>query len=275
MNATFEKILKEVNTNWLMENSQKLMEIELGQTFENYRAAAAFTAKLIKEAGLENCEIIDFPADGKTVYQDKRMPIAWRASVGKLTIKKSAIQFDNPVVADYNRHPFHLVKGSVATPPGGLNVRIITEGQLFAGEDAKGCLVMLNPFTWLRAKILTPALDLGAIGLISDFLTVRHDTPHAVQWVTACTEGGNWHVQAGERPFICFSVSPEAGEKIRSAASSGALTAHVECDGERYESSLPAVTAMIPGRRKKELWVLSHCLQDKRSRRESPFGNGS
>ncbi len=261
MMSIFEKVLKEVNTPWMMENSKKLMEIELGQTFENYSAAAVFTAKLIKEARLENCEIIDFPADGKTVYQDKCMPIAWRASVGKLTIKKSSVPFDDPVVADYKRHPFHLVKGSVATPPGGLNVRIITESQLFAGEDAKGCLVMLNPFTWPRAKILTPALDLGAIGLVSDFLTVRNDTPHAVQWVTACTEGGNWHVQAGDRPFICFSVSPETGERIRAAASSGAVTAHVDCDGERYESCLPVVTAMIPGRQKKELWILSHLYE--------------
>ena len=198
-----------------MENSKKLMEIELGQTFENYSAAAAFTAKLMKEARLENCEIIDFPADGKTVYQDKCMPIAWRASVGKLTIKKSSVPFDDPVVADYKRHPFHLVKGSVATPPGGLNVRIITESQLFAGEDAKGCLIMLNPFTWPRAKILTPALDLGAIGLVSDFLTVRNDTPHAVQWVTACTEGET----GTSRPTIA-----------RSYVSASALKLERECE---------------------------------------------
>ena len=133
MKSSFEKILKEVNTNWLMENSRKLMDIELGQTFDHYRAAAKFAANLIKEVGIGNCETIEFPADGKTVYQDKRMPLAWKASIGKLTIKKSSVPFENPVVADYKRHPFHLVKGSVSTPPEGLNARIITEDQLFAG----------------------------------------------------------------------------------------------------------------------------------------------
>ncbi len=261
MNVSFERFLKEVNTPWLMENSQKLMDLELGQTFEHYRAAAQFTSKLIKEAGLENCEIIEFPADGKTVYQDKRMPFAWRAGVGKLTIEKSPITFDDPVVADYKRHPFHLVKGSVATPSGGLNVRIITEDQMFAGQDARGCIIMLNPFTRPCAKILTPALERGAIGLVSDYLVGRYDTPLGIQWVTACTEGSNWHVQVDDRPFTCFSVTPENGDRIRAAVVAGEVIAHVECDGVRYEGVLPAVTVLIPGRQKKELWIISHLYE--------------
>lgn len=261
MNTTFEKILKEVNTPWLMENSKKLMDIELGQTFDNYRAAAEFTANLIKEAGIENCVTIEFPADGKTVYQDKRMPLAWRASVGKLTIRKSANPFEDPVVADYKRHPFHLVKGSVATPPGGLHARIITEDQMFAGQDANGALIMINPSTRPRAQILTPALDLGAIGLVTDNLVGRYDTPQGIQWVAACTEGRNWHVQSDDRPFTCFSVSPEIGDRLREAARSGEVIAHVECDGERYEGTVPAVTALISGRQKKELWIFSHLYE--------------
>ncbi|MCX6986410.1 MAG: hypothetical protein NT118_16935, partial [Lentisphaerae bacterium] len=76
MKKLFEKIMKEISTSRLMDNTSKLLELERGQTFENYRRAAEFTAGLIKEAGIENCEIINFPADGKTVYQDKRMPMA-------------------------------------------------------------------------------------------------------------------------------------------------------------------------------------------------------
>lgn len=244
-----------------MGNTAKLLEIEKGQTFENYRRAAEFTAGLIKEAGIENCEIINFPADGKTVYQDKRMPMAWHASKGKLTIRKSPVKFTDPVVADYERHPFHLVKGSVSTPKDGLHVRIITEAQLFSGEDAKGALVMLNPFTWPRAKILSAALDLGAIGLVIDFLHGRYDTPDGIQWVTACTEGSNWNVQSDDRDFICFSISPRTGDLLRQAASAGEVTALVECDGVRSKGTLPMVTALIPGRQEKELWIISHLYE--------------
>lgn len=260
-NVSFEKILKEVDTRRMMENSQKLMDIELGQTFDNYREAAAFTAKLIKEAGLENCEIVDFPADGRTVCQDKRMPLGWRAGIGRLKIEKSPVPFDDPVIADYKRHPFHLVKGSVATPSGGLNVRVITEDQMLAGMDAHGCLIMTNPFTRPCAKILVPALDRGAIGLISDYLVGRYDTPRGIQWVTLCTEGNNWHVQCDERPFTCFSITPENGDRLRAAAGAGEVIAHAECDGVRYECSLSAVTALIPGRQEKEFWIISHLYE--------------
>ena len=99
MKELFEKILSEVNTRRLMQNTAQLLEIEQGQTFEHYRQAAEFTAGLIKAAGIENCEIINFPADGKTVYQDKRMPLAWNAATGRLTIKQSAVKFDDPVIA--------------------------------------------------------------------------------------------------------------------------------------------------------------------------------
>lgn len=261
MKKLFKKIQNRVNLPWLMNNSQRLMEIELGQTFEHYRQAAEFTAGLIKKAGLDNCEIMEFPADGKTVFQDKRMPLVWNASVGKLTIVKSPELFDDPLVADYSRHPFHLMKGSVATPPEGLNVRIITEDQLFAGEEAENSLVMLNSLTRPRGEILKSALDLGAMGIISDYLVGRYDTPDAVQWVNGCTEGTHWHIQAGDRPFIGFSVSPRVGDKIRAAAGARELLALAECNGKRSEGILPLVTALLPGRQKKELWIFSHLYE--------------
>ncbi|OGV49822.1 MAG: hypothetical protein A2017_01050 [Lentisphaerae bacterium GWF2_44_16] len=261
MKKIYEKILKEVNCNWLMKNTERLLEIELGQTFENYKRAAEYTAKIIREAGIKNCEIINFPADGKTVYQDKRMPLAWNATKGRLTIKKSPLKFDDPVIADYERHPFHLVKGSVSTPKEGLDVRIITEAQLFSGEDAENCLVIANSLTAPRPEMLKAALDLGALGLVTDFLKGRYDTPDGVQWVNACTEGNNWHVQVDDRPFICFSISPRTGDMLRQAASSGEVTALIECDGVRSEGELPLVTALIPGRQEKELWIVSHLYE--------------
>ena len=261
MNNLFEKVLKEVNIGWVMKNTERLAKIEFGQTFDDYQKAAAFTADLIKKAGIKSCEIINFPADGKTVYQDKTMPLAWRATKGKLTILKSSVAFKDAVVADFERHPFHLIKGSVATPQEGLKAGIITEEQLLGGFDAKGCLVMANPNTPPRNSILRTALDLGAIGIITDYLVGRYDTPDGIQWVNACTEGDHWHVQAGDRPFIGFSVSPRTGDKIREAAFAGALSALVECDGKRYEGQLPAVTALIPGRQDRELWFMSHLYE--------------
>nr|HPN84029.1 AAC(3) family N-acetyltransferase [Victivallales bacterium] len=64
-----------------------------------------------------------------------------------------------------------------------------------------------------------------------------------------------------DRPFIAFSISYRNGELLRQAARSGSVLAHVESDGKRSSGKLPAVTALIPGRQKKELWIISHLFE--------------
>ena len=269
MKKSYHKFLQSIDPAALMPQVRKLYALEYGQTFRDYHRAAEYIFTLLQEANIPNAQLLHFPADGKSVFQDKRMPLAWDASVGRLTLLdpelpaseaffSDAAELSGPVVADYQKHPFHLIKGSVATAPGGQIVRIMTEAQFLAGEDPRGCLVMLEPLTWPRAKILTPILDQGALGFISDFLTGRYQTPDTLQWINACTEGPHWHIQCDDRPFIGFSVTPRTGDIIRYAASRGELRAKVECDGIRYAGDLPAVTALIPGKKEEEIWILAH-----------------
>ncbi|MBR1953311.1 MAG: AAC(3) family N-acetyltransferase [Lentisphaeria bacterium] len=241
----------------LVKRTKELCRIEQGQTFRHYRMAAEHILSELKKYNIPNAEIVSVPADGVTSYEDKRMPIAWDATIGKLTLCDK----DETVAADYNVHPFHLIKGSVATAPGGEVMRIITEQQFLAGEDPKGALVMLESNTWPRKPVVKPILDLGGRGIISDFLTVRYDDVDAIQWVNACSDSGDWHVTAEDRDFIGFSVSLRYGDKIRQMANKGVLKAKVECDGRRYVGELPAVTALIPGKRQEEVWILAHAYE--------------
>ena len=257
MKDLYSKIRSRIDGDDLVRRTKELCQIEMGQTFRHYRMAAEHMLAELKKYNIPNAEIITYPADGVTTYQDKRMPIAWDASVGKLTLCDAA----NTVAADYTVHPFHLIKGSCGVKPGGETVRIITEQQFLAGEDPKNALVMLEADTWPRAKVLTPILDLGGRGIISDFLTIRYDDVDAIQWVNACTEGSNWHVQSEDRDFIGFSISLRMGEKIRQMCNHGGLKAKIECDGRRYAGELPAVTALIPGKRKEEVWLLAHAYE--------------
>jgi putative AbiEii toxin of type IV toxin-antitoxin system len=259
MKDIFSKVLKKINKKQLYEDIENLWKLELPQTSSAHAASAAYTLELLNKAGIENAEIINFPADGKTVYQDKRMPLAWDASVGRLTVKKSPVAFNDPVVADYQRHPFSLIKGSVSTPKGGQLVKIITEAQLFAGEECAGALILCAHETKPEAEILTAALDLGALGLITDFYAQQYRD--AISWVNSCTEGMHWHVQCEDRPFIAFSVSPNTADELRHAVNTGELTALVESDGKRHEGVLPGVTALVPGRQKKEFWLIAHLYE--------------
>lgn len=258
MKDLYQKIRSHLNSAELVEKTTELCHIEMGQTFRHYHQSIDYICNLMRKEGIPNVEKVNFPADGTTVYEDKRMPTAWDATIGKLTLCDK----DQTVAADYTKHPFHLVKGSCGVKLEGETMRIITEQQFLAGEDPRDALVILESATWPRGNVLTPILDQGGRGFITDFLLGgRQEYPEALQWVNACTEGSNWHVQCDDREFVAFSLSLTMGNKIRQMASHGGLKAKVECDGHRHIGELPAATALIPGKRKEEVWLLAHTFE--------------
>ena len=257
MKSFYEQLKSNMNPAGILEEMKTLTAIEMGQTFRHYHQSVDYIMDLMKQKGIPNAEKLEYPADGVTSYEDKGMPIAWDATVGRLTLCDP----EQTVVADYAAMPFSLIKGSVATKEGGEILRIITEDQLLAGEEAENALVLLNTGTSPRSQALSAALDLGARGIIADYVTGRMHDVNAVQWVNACTEGNHWHVQAQDRDFIGFSISLAAGQLLREKAAKGILKAKVECDGRRYKGTLPAATALIPGKRKEEIWLLAHTFE--------------
>lgn len=272
MKNVYSDCYDRIDADRLIDRTERLWQAELGQTFLCYHRAAELVRSFLEEDGFSKVEVLEFPADGKTSYQDKRMPLAWDASVGRLTLltpgdaasanaKIAPFERTDSVVADYQRHPFHLVKGSVSTPPGGMTVRILTEAQFLAGDDVRGALVMLDSETWPRRNMLTPILDRGGLGFITDLLIDRFATPDGITWVNACTETNNWHVDCETRDFIGFSVSPRIGTRIRTLAGRDGLRAIVESDGHRHEGSVPLVTATVPGRRTEEFWLVAHLYE--------------
>ncbi len=248
----FEKIRAEV---------ERLTELEKGQTSSCYRRAAAFAAELLREKGFGNVETLAFPADGKTVFHDLKMPLAWEAETGSLRIPRLEKLGCDPVVADYRRHPFHLVKGSCALSDRPLEVRIVRETQMLAGEDVRDALILLEPMTRPQKSVIRMLLDLGARGFVSDYLKGRYETPDAFEWTAGATGSDNWHVTAEDRPFIGFSISPKTGDLLREQSLHAPLSGIVECDARRFEGTFPCVTALIPGKSSREIWCVAHLFE--------------
>ena len=271
MKQAYERFLKQVDGERLYRRTLELAEIEMGQTTPCHVRAAEYVRRQLEEAGIPGVELIDIPADGKTVYQDKVMPLAWDATTGRLEFtdkisapgwvpvnKRGLAAANDQIPADFGRHPFHLVKGSTATTPGGVVTRIVTEQQLLAGADPRGAMIMLDPETRATSGVIRPILDMGALGFVTDYAVGRYESPDTLQWVNAATESGNWHVTAEDRPFIGFAVTPRTGDLIRRL---GNVRVRVECDGRRYVGTEPMVTALVPGRSKKELWLFAHLYE--------------
>ena len=271
MKQAYEKFLPLVDGEKLYRRTLELGKLELGHTTPCRVRAAEYVVKQLEEAGIPGIERIELPADGVTAFQDKVMPLAWDATVGKLEFlekiafsgwvpvnKRGLADGDERIPADFRRHPFHLIEGSTSTPPGGIVTGLITEQQLLAGADPRGAMVMLDPMTRPTSGVIRPMLDMGVLGFVTDFAIGRYESPDTLLWANAATESGNWDVTAEDRPFIGFAVTPRTGDLIRKNAGS---RVRVECDGRRYVGVEPMVTALVPGESTKEVWLFAHLYE--------------
>ncbi len=254
---TFEGMFDE---KWFLEHTLNIYRHERKQTYPEIEKAARYIYDLLIKEGFE-AEYLEFPADGKTCYQDKCMAIGWDVSKMSLEIVTKIPGLTNPVIADYEREPLHAVKHSVATPPDGLDVNIITESQMKAGADVKGALVLLDQGTKPSCEPMRMLLDLGAIGWVSDYSENPNTNPEGVYWANGAAEYGVWHINAGDREFISFQINEKDGRTLRQAASNGGVKAHIFSDAKRYESKLPAVSALLPGKSPREIWIVAHTCE--------------
>ena len=255
------KFLPLIDTERILAESARLLALERPQTFEAYRASARAVEALLHEAGIPGAERLTFPADGKTVWQDKISPLGWSAGKGKVTVLAAPGIPAGTVIADYEKNPFELIKGSCATAPEGEVLRVLSCEQVLSGFDPRDALVLTPVDQDCRCRALPYLLDLGARGVISDFSFNAADAPEGVLWNTAFTEHDNWHVNAGDREFIAFSISPARGAVLRRAVAQGEVRVRVLSDGRRHVSEIDLVTGLIPGRRSEELWIYAHLYE--------------
>lgn len=260
MQTIIRNLENTINKKWLEKHIKELYTIERRQTFPAYQAAAKYVYDLLTKESFE-AEFVDVPADGKTVYQDKRMPIGWDVSNMKLTLVSEVAGIKNSVIADYTQNPLSAVKHSVSTPEGGIMVRLVTEEQMKCGEDVSGQLVLLENGTRPQGEIIEMLLDLGAIGWVADYCENPLDAPDTVSWTNAGTETVSWHVQADDRDFIAFNITPRVGHHLRKAVQNETVMVNVESDGRRYETTLPFVTGLLKGESDKEIWITAHLYE--------------
>ncbi len=260
MNRYINAFKERFDREWFRKHITALYRLERGQNFPGYQAAAAYARDLMISEGIE-AELIDIPADGVTVYQDKRMPLGWDVNEMSLTLISKVNGIKDPVIADYGRDPLSCVKHSTALPEGGIVTELVTETQMKAGEDVKGKLVFLNQSSKGSKKLMEMFLDLGAIGFVSEFAEGQLEAPDHLAWVNSGTENGSWSVQSGHRDFVGYVISPRTAYHLRKACEGGVVKVHARSDGRRYETTLPVVSGLLRGESEKEIWVLAHLYE--------------
>ena len=94
-------------------------------TFPAFARTATYLKTRMSELGLEQVEIINSPADGKTQVGFWTMPLAWDAKSARLEILHPGLTADQRVLADYQRVPASLGMWSGSTPANGIEAEIV------------------------------------------------------------------------------------------------------------------------------------------------------
>src|SRR3954469_10855803 len=111
-------------------------------TFPKFEETAKNVAAIMRRAGLEDVEIGNPPADGKTQGGFWTMPLAWDVKVGTLEILDPQVPADRRVLADYQKVPTSIGMWSGPTPPGGVVTEVVLASGSLQDLDLKGKLVL-------------------------------------------------------------------------------------------------------------------------------------
>lgn len=109
-------------------------------------------------------------------------------------------------------------------------IRVLSEAQFLAGEDARGALVVLEPETELSDGHLDALLDCGAAGFISDYTPERFEKPDEVPVLV--------YDKVRFANLRAFAVTPRIGVRLRTYASGNPIC-HVDVDEKGVLSLVP------------------------------------
>lgn len=109
-------------------------------------------------------------------------------------------------------------------------LKVMSEAQFLAGEDARGVLVMLEPETELSDVHLDALTARDAAGFVSDFTPERFEKPDVLPTL-GYDRSRHANLQA-------YAVTPRQGVRLRTLAGTGFLKLTVE-DGKIVETVMP------------------------------------
>ena len=140
--ALLKLLLANVNSTEAMTNMTAIWATDRYFDFARFQETAKNVAEMMRQAGLDDVQIGQGPADGVTQNGFWTQPIAWDAHSATLEIVSPHVPEDMRVLADYQIIPTSLCQWSGPTPPGGVEVEIVLRPNDIRNADLKGKLVL-------------------------------------------------------------------------------------------------------------------------------------
>ena len=256
----YESLAGELSGENARQMAARIHALDRTCSYDSFGKSARYCLDRMREFGLESPELLSFPADGKQVYGDYRMPRAWNVKDAELRIVEPRGAARR--VASYRAQPLSLAMYSPATPKGGVTAELVgVEG---GGSDADyedvDCEGKIVLGSHSAANMVKSASKRGAIGVVTDFMPTF---PHARPTPFDLPDAHVWSKVDATQNCFAFVLSPQEGKLLRDQLSrEKRVVMHASVDSRSYDGSTHAVTGLIPGRRKnKEILLVAHLFE--------------
>ena len=227
------------------------------QVSPHFREAAEWCQDQLRECGL-NADILEFPADEKTMYWSYCLPEEWKC-------ENATLEIDGKIWAQFRDKKISLIQRSHPINIEAEIVHIDTDNEE-AFKNVEGKIVH-SPLSLEKFKDF--ALHYKAAGIISSgireiTMRTRLDVPEAIHYFSFWGEKGSG-----------FILSPRQGENLKRMLKNKSLKAKMVINSTLYPGNLEVVDAFIPGETDEEVLVVAHLCHPQPSANDNASGCGA
>ena len=243
------------------------------QASPGFRKSAQYVESVMKDIEIE-CQILNFPADGKTRYWTAEMPEEWNLKGASLHL----LSPEKRKLADFRDIKTSIIQRS-SSFKGEVDLVVVDGGDEekdYLGLDIKGKIVLSN--TSPRRLNDLAVSRYGAVGIIYDGLNpsppVRSklDLPDAVEYSSF------WWGKDSQKTFG-FVLSPNTGSYLRELykkefdKGGPPLRLKIQVEAEFYDGLTELVEAFIPGNTEDEVLLIAHLCHPQPSANDNASGS--
>lgn len=225
-------------------------------TFAHFHRSGQYCAEEMGRIGLDEVELLEYAADGRTAYGDWVIPRAWDVEEAELRLVSP---WEERLVC-WSDVPHCLSLCSAPTPPTGVEAEVLflpdeaAPGDPLAAQAAGKILFGRDR----PAELQKRAVEWGSLGFISD--CGRRDVYDATPWDNYALAPRN------EEGLFGFMLSPRQGDRLREAFQRARrkgqpVRVRARVDSRLYDGTIPMVTGVIRGETEEEILALAHLYE--------------
>lgn len=208
---------------------------------QGFHAAAELVAERARAYGLDDVQILHFPADGHTPYGTQRARLAWDAEAGELTELHEGTE---RTVASYAAQPVALAEDSESADVTAdlVDVGEGTHDGDYAGRDVQGKLVL--------ASAQPDEVQETAIGKFKAAGIVSFAQNQRTAWWGEDENLVRWgHLESfSPNPTFAFMVSLKTARAMKDRLARGeTIRLHAQVKAGQHAGNYEVVTAVIEG----------------------------